>query len=185
MRGRRDDEPHHRGAAARNGSASPPRRRAGAQAVAVRPGAPAHHDGPDGHGRNPGARRSTRHQQFRRPRPLQPRTVALAAAGFVILVLVVFGVTRLFGVSSGASSPAAASPPDAVATPLAAGPTVVPSQGPVQTSISPVEPSYTVQAGDTLATIARRFNTSVEALQSINNLPDRNALRVGQRLVIP
>lgn len=66
-----------------------------------------------------------------------------------------------------------------------AGPTVVPTQGPVQAEIKPVDPSHTVQPGDTLGSIARRFNTSVEALQSINNLSDRNALRVGQQLVVP
>jgi len=52
-------------------------------------------------------------------------------------------------------------------------------------TVVPIEPSYTVQAGDTLATIARRFNTSVDSLQSINNITDRNALKVGQKLVIP
>lgn len=50
---------------------------------------------------------------------------------------------------------------------------------------SPVDPSYTVVAGDNLWTIAQRFNTTVEAIQWINSLPDRSTLRVGQRLVIP
>jgi LysM repeat protein len=111
--------------------------------------------------------------------------MALAAAGLMLLAALVFGVTRLVGGSATNNAAPVASTP-AVATPLTATePTAIPSQGPIQTSISPVEPTYTVQSGDTLATIARRFNTTVEALQSINNLPDRNALRVGQRLVIP
>jgi LysM repeat protein len=48
-----------------------------------------------------------------------------------------------------------------------------------------IEPSYTVVSGDTLGRIATRFGTTVDALQSINNLPDRNSLYVGQKLVIP
>jgi nucleoid-associated protein YgaU len=48
-----------------------------------------------------------------------------------------------------------------------------------------IEPSYTVADGDNLWAISQRYNTNVEALQSINNLPDRAVLRVGQRLIIP
>lgn len=48
-----------------------------------------------------------------------------------------------------------------------------------------IEPSYTVVSGDTLGRIAARFGTTIDALQSINNLPDRNTLSVGQKLVIP
>jgi LysM repeat protein len=43
---------------------------------------------------------------------------------------------------------------------------------------------YTVQAGDTLSTIARRFNTSVENIQRANQLTGTN-IRVGQNLFIP
>lgn len=152
----------------------------------MRPSDPSTHEGPDGHTRNGAPRRPGR-RQYRHSEPLAPRTLALAAAGVVVLVLLVFGLTRMFAGSSGAS-PAAAPPTPAAAAavaPASVSPTPLQSQGPVQTSISPVEPTYTVQSGDTLATIARRFNTSVEALQSINNLPDRNTLRVGQRLIIP
>jgi LysM repeat protein len=44
--------------------------------------------------------------------------------------------------------------------------------------------SYVVRAGDTLFSIAKRFSTSVEALQRANRLAARATLRVGQRLVI-
>lgn len=43
---------------------------------------------------------------------------------------------------------------------------------------------YSVKSGDTLGAIAKRFGTSVAALQSANNLKSHN-LRVGQRLTIP
>jgi membrane-bound lytic murein transglycosylase D len=45
--------------------------------------------------------------------------------------------------------------------------------------------SYTVRSGDSLSVIAARFNTSVAQLASINQLQDRNRLRVGQTLVLP
>ncbi|MBI4671870.1 MAG: LysM peptidoglycan-binding domain-containing protein [Chloroflexi bacterium] len=45
--------------------------------------------------------------------------------------------------------------------------------------------TYIVQAGDTLYSIALKFNTSVEALQKANGITNPNALAVGQRLVIP
>jgi LysM repeat protein len=100
----------------------------------------------------------------------------------VVLVVLAIFLTR------GASSPSSSEPtpaPVAATSPTPAGPTAVPTQGPVQAPIVPLEPSYTVQSGDTLAIIARRYNTTVDALVSINNLADRNSLRVGQRLILP
>lgn len=44
---------------------------------------------------------------------------------------------------------------------------------------------YVVQAGDTLYSIATKFNTTVAAIQQTNNIPNPNALAVGQRLIIP
>ncbi|GAX91038.1 glycosyl hydrolase family 18 protein [Effusibacillus lacus] len=46
------------------------------------------------------------------------------------------------------------------------------------------DPIYVVRAGDSLYEIARRFNTTVEAIQILNRLPT-TALSVGQRLRIP
>lgn len=52
----------------------------------------------------------------------------------------------------------------------------------------PIYPSrvitYTVQPGDTLFSIAQRFNTTVRSITTLNNLTG-TALNVGQRLVIP
>lgn len=44
--------------------------------------------------------------------------------------------------------------------------------------------TYTVKSGDTLATIARRFNTTVANLVALNNIANPNIIRVGQVLRI-
>lgn len=46
-----------------------------------------------------------------------------------------------------------------------------------------LENAYTVQSGDTLYSIARRFNLTVDALKALNNLKSNN-LSVGQVLII-
>jgi LysM repeat protein len=45
--------------------------------------------------------------------------------------------------------------------------------------------AYTVQAGDTLGVIARRFGTTVAELVRLNNLANPDALQVGQKLTVP
>jgi LysM repeat protein len=44
---------------------------------------------------------------------------------------------------------------------------------------------YTVQAGDTLNSIARACGTTVEALQQANNIPAPDYIFPGQQLTIP
>jgi LysM repeat protein len=44
---------------------------------------------------------------------------------------------------------------------------------------------YTVQAGDTLLSIALRFDTSLNQIMNMNGLRDEHSLNVGQILVIP
>lgn len=46
-------------------------------------------------------------------------------------------------------------------------------------------PTYTVQPGDTLYSIARIFGVSVDALQKANAIADPTLISVGQKLVIP
>jgi len=49
----------------------------------------------------------------------------------------------------------------------------------------PNGPVYIVQSGDTLGAIARRFNVSLDALVSANNISNPNLLAEGDQLVIP
>jgi len=44
---------------------------------------------------------------------------------------------------------------------------------------------YIVRAGDTFFSLARRFNTTVAAIQAANPNVDPNMLRIGQRICIP
>ncbi len=46
-------------------------------------------------------------------------------------------------------------------------------------------PVYIVQAGDTLSTIALRFNVSAEDLIAVNGITDANFVNVGDRLKVP
>jgi len=76
--------------------------------------------------------------------------------------------------------------PTSTATP--SGPTATPTTTPTYTPISyiptPAFLVYTVQPGDTLSGIARRFNTTVTAMMELNSLRS-DVLSVGQELVIP
>jgi peptidoglycan-N-acetylglucosamine deacetylase len=104
------------------------------------------------------------------------------------------------------TTPAAARGTVAAATPGAAGTDVAaptsaasalptPSApSPQQVVVSPAAPAttgtgqsftYTVVAGDTLATIAARFGATTEAIAQLNSLADPNALTLGQKLQIP
>ncbi len=44
---------------------------------------------------------------------------------------------------------------------------------------------YTIQSGDTLLGIAIKFNVDFEELASLNNIADRNNIKVGQKLKLP
>jgi len=90
--------------------------------------------------------------------------------------------------------PTAAATQTSTAEPTAA-PTEIPTATPEPTAIPPTaapappaaQRTYTVQPGDTLLSIAEKFNTTVTAIVKANNLTPQqaDALRVGQELVIP
>ena len=76
---------------------------------------------------------------------------------------------------------AATASPTAAQTPVPTpAPTPVPTPAP-----PPPQTTYVVQQGDTLAAIAQRFGSTVEALQAANGIEDPNEIVIGQVLVIP
>jgi LysM repeat protein len=54
-----------------------------------------------------------------------------------------------------------------------------------EASATPAPQTYTVQAGDTLSSIAANFGTDVESIMAGNALTDPNVLSIGQELTIP
>lgn len=70
------------------------------------------------------------------------------------------------------------------ATPTDIAPIITPAGGDLPTLI-PVGQVYVVQAGDTLYTIAQRFDTTMAAIIEINDLANPDRLAVGDELVIP
>ncbi len=79
-------------------------------------------------------------------------------------------VLALAGVSCGEGEPQA---PEATPTPVA---TPEPE---------PTPQSYVVEPGDTLTSIAQRFETTVDEIAQANEIPDPDLIRPGQELTIP
>jgi LysM repeat protein len=63
--------------------------------------------------------------------------------------------------------------------------TAVPPAGTSPSSHAPAATTYTVQPGETLNEIAKRYNITSEELAAANNIADPSRIQVGQILVIP
>lgn len=71
------------------------------------------------------------------------------------------------------------------ATPTQTAPET-PAEEPSPTPEPEAEPeTYVVQSGDTLSSIAERFDTTIEAIVEANDLDDPDLILVGDELVIP
>src|SRR5581483_9681331 len=122
---------------------------------------------------------------------------ALFAGVIVALVFVLAAVRMMLASTSPQLSTTQGSQPQAGAPnvvvehqPVAAvGPgNAAPQPAPTSTirfTAKPIEPTYTVSAGDSLWTIAQKNHTNPKDIQCINNLSDGATLSVGQRLVMP
>ena len=123
---------------------------------------------------------------------------ALAAANkilpnsllYVGQTLTIPGATQPVGPTATPRPPTSTPPPPAptnttvtVPQPQGGTTTAVPVNS-AATAQPGVPVKYTVQRGDSLSSIAVQFDTSVEALQSANNIDDANSLEVGQVLTI-
>ena len=61
-----------------------------------------------------------------------------------------------------------------------------PAPAPVEPAPQPTEEiKYTVKKGDTVGAIAKKFNTTVDAIVERNKLKNKNFIKVGQVLIIP
>ena len=91
------------------------------------------------------------------------------------------------GGASGPAYPIGTAVSQAVATAAATTPVAVPQAAatPAPSATVPAQGfPYVVQIGDTLQSIAAKFNTTVEVLRAMNNLSG-DQVTVGQQLVIP
>ncbi len=64
-------------------------------------------------------------------------------------------------------------------------PAPTPTPPPAQPAPSAETQTYTVQSGDTLSAIAKRYGTTVDAICQANDIENPNQIQVGQELVIP
>ena len=62
----------------------------------------------------------------------------------------------------------------------------LPTATPIPANLPPgTKVTYYVQSGDTLAVIAAKFNSTIDAIIKENKIVDANAIQVSQKLVIP
>lgn len=113
---------------------------------------------------------------------------------YLLMGLVARDAGRLAATAADVPSPVSESEgtwaptPTTASTATPSGPTATSTATPTYTPISyiptPAFLVYTVQRGDTLSGIARRYNTTVAAIMELNSLKS-DMLSVGQELVIP
>ena len=106
-----------------------------------------------------------------------------APAAFLLAVTILVLLVRS---ATSEDEPATATPP---ATTPAATTTTAPAATPPPADTAPAttaaSSTYTIEAGDTLQTIADQYGTTVEELLVLNPGVDPTALQVGQTIQVP
>jgi LysM repeat protein len=118
--------------------------------------------------------------------------IPLLLGGFAVVLLVVGLFLVVLWLTGGPTFSIAALFATKTPTPTM---TITPSVTPTPTETPTPEPTltptpqgpttYIVEVGDTLSSIAEQFGVEVLAIMAANNLPDPNAIFVGQTLTIP
>ncbi len=75
-------------------------------------------------------------------------------------------------------------PPEFTLPPRTTAPRPTPAPAPLMPTPEP-GPTYTVQAGDSLSRIAQRHGVTADEIAQLNQITNRNMIRVGQKLVLP
>lgn len=100
---------------------------------------------------------------------------------FAYAMLVLCACNLDFNGSAPVVNPLSQTPPPPTDTPIV---TLTPTATPTPCPTSVGAP-YTVQRGDTLSSIAKLFEVTLEALIANNCLENPNRLQVGQEILIP
>lgn len=103
----------------------------------------------------------------------------------VWVIMFALGVAACSGDDGGGGGADQASAPPSEAQTTAPGATVSEQATDGGVDESGGGQTYVIRSGDTLSEIARRFDTSVEALVEANDIADPDVIDVGQELTIP
>lgn len=108
-----------------------------------------------------------------------------APAAFLLAVTIAVLLIKS-GLDSGSQKQTVAAPPTTARTTTTAAPTTtitLTNSGTVSTTTAPANAQYyTIQSGDTLGSIASKYNTSVDQLLTWNPGLDPTTLQPGQRI---
>lgn len=125
--------------------------------------------------------------------------LALVVAGFLTVIIFPAWANQLLGMATSSTSvqslqdktqqllDASLGQPASTARPtVPTSPVTTPVGGTGALAVTPGPGQrYTVQTGDTVYSIARRFGVSPQSIQQANNLADPNVIKPGQVLIIP